>query len=578
MKKFFKKLWDIMNSPKYEKQFMVALPCIAILISLLILSPQIKTIYRMIKSQEVRVQEVVSTEAPAISPAPTAIPIPIQTAESEATPAPTASPEPTPAPKTATYLDAVSIQRDLYIKLYEENGRQIKDTDTKIRLNYPSGESYVFGADSDGGFYIVNLESGEYSVDMVEHERYETAESITRTVKAKVQYEQIKELDSIVHVNTLEELYAPEELEAELPVTLVPDVIETPPEAVGTDNVITEEKPVVDENGNQTYTYTFNLGPNGYILLKGTQTESETIPVDEDNDGIVDYGMTKVTPDASNGSTVPYYVSETLFNADNTPVEKYDIIAVPVTETQSRRIGWQNIDGSMYYFDSEGNTVKGLMEIDGKLYYFNQFGVKASQLGIDVSFYNEDINWQAVKAYGIDYAIIRVGGRTWEQGKLYYDSKAEEYLRKAQAAGLKIGVYFYSTAINELEAVQEASLALEVVNGRSLDMPIYIDMEYSGMYPNARADKLDMATRSEVLTAFCKTIENSGYRAGVYSGEYFYRDNIDFNAISKYHIWLANYTNDNKLPTFSKRYDMWQFTDSGQVKGINCGVDMNVIF
>ncbi len=581
MKNFFKKLWELMNSPEYEKQFMVALPCIAILISLLILSPQIKTISKMIKAQEAVVQEevlptVAIEESPVISPAPSTTPHP----SPELTLVPSPEPTPTPIVKIPTYLDAVSIQRDLYIKLYETSGRQITETDTKIRLNYPSGESYVFGADSDGGFYIVNLEGGEYSVDMIEHERYETAASISRTVKAKVEYEQIKELDSIIHINTLEELYSPEELEADTPVTLVPEVIETPPEAMGTDNVITEEIPVVDEQGNQTYTYTFNLGPNGYLLLKGTQTESETIPVDEDNDGIVDYGMTKIIPEATatNPNPIPYYVSENLFNADNTPVEKYDITATPITQEESRRIGWQNIDGSMYYFDSDGNTVKGLMEIDGSLHYFNQFGVKASQLGIDVSFYNEDINWQAVKAHGIDYAIIRVGGRTWEQGKLYYDSKAEEYLRKAQAAGLKIGVYFYSTAIDELEAVQEASLALEVVNGRSLDLPIYIDMEYSGMYPDARADKLDIATRSEILNAFCKTIENSGYSAGVYSGEYFYRDNIDFNAISRYNIWLANYTNDNKLPTYSKRYDMWQFTDSGQVNGINGGVDMNVIF
>ena len=572
-----------MNSPEYEKQFMVALPCIAILISLLILSPQIETISKIIKAQNEVAQEE-AVPSPSASVAPVLSTEPVSTPQinlvATAEPSPTPTPTPTPLAKIDTYLDAVSIKKDLYIKLYDMSGRRITETDTQIRLNYPSGESCVFGADADGAFYIVNLESGEYSVDMIEHARYETAASITRTVKENVEHKQIEELDSIIHINTLEELYTPEELVADTPITLVPEVIETPPEAVGTDNVIKEEVPVVDENGNQTYTYSFNVGPNGYLLLKGTNTESSTIPVDENNDGIVDYGMTQVTPEptAENPTPTSYYISESLFNADNSPVDKYDITATPITQEETRRIGWQNIDGSMYYFDSEGNTVKGLMEIDGKLHYFNQFGVKASQLGIDVSFYNEDINWQAVKAYGIDYAIIRVGGRTWEQGKLYYDSRALEYLQKAQTAGLKIGVYFYSTAIDELEAVQEASLALEVVNGRSLDMPIYIDMEYSGMYPDARADKLDIATRTEILTAFCETIENSGYRAGVYSGEYFYRDNIDFNAIAQYNIWLANYTANNNLPTYSKRYDMWQFTDSGQVKGINGGVDMNVIF
>ena len=585
MKKFFKNIWEIMNAPEYEKQFMIALPCMAVLISLLILSPQIKIFANYLKAQntaQTEVVEAIPTEDANLEenlvPAVAATPIPLIEAPAvvEETPAPTAS----PLVKIDTYLDAVTIQRDLYIKLYDMSGKMIKSTDTQIRLNYPSGESYVFNADSDGGFYIVNLDGGEYTVDMIEHEKYNTAKSIKRTVNEKVEYKQIEELDSIIHINTLEELYTPEELVAEMPVTMVPEKIETPPEAVGTDNVVVEEKPVVDDMGNQTYTYTFNTGPNGYLLLKGTNTESNVIPVDEDNDGIIDYGMSLVQPEAtaSNPTPSPYYVSLPLFNADNSPVDSYDIIATPITEEQSRRIGWQNIDGSKYYFDSDGNAVKGLMEIDGKLHYFNQYGVKANQLGIDVSFYNENIDWHAVKAHGIDFAIIRVAGRTWEQGKLYYDSKAKEYLSNAQAAGMKIGVYFYSTAINELEAVQEASLALEVVNGRSLDLPIFIDMEYSGMYPDARSDKLDIATRSEIINAFCQTIENSGYKAGVYSGEYFYRDNIDFNAIRQYTVWLANYTNDNRLPTFGNRYDMWQFTDSGKVNGIPAGVDMNVIF
>ena len=582
--KLLKKLWDLMNSPEYEKQFMIALPCIAVLISLLILSPQIKTFARIIRAgntpaaHETLVTEADVQKADIMQQTQMPVPTPVQTAE----PAPASTPTPTATPivKSPAYLDAVSTERDLYIKLYDENNRQITSTDTHIKLHYPSGEAYVFGADSDGAFYIVDLDGGEYTVDMLEHECYETAASITRTVKEKVEYKPIEDLNEIIHINTLDELYTPEELQADMPVTLVPEVIETPPEAMGSDNMIYEERPVVDDMGNQTYTYNYHVGPNGYLLLKDGVTESNVLPVDEDNDGVIDYGISLVqpAPTADNPNPSAYYVSEVLINPDNTPVDKFHITATPITESQARRIGWQTIDGSVYYFDSEGNTVKGLKEIDGSLYYFNQFGVKASRLGIDVSFYNEQINWQAVKAQGVDFAIIRAGGRTWEKGLLYYDSMAQEYLSKAQAAGVKTGVYFYSTATTELEAVQEATLALEVVNGRSLDLPIFIDMEYSGMYPDGRADKLDMASRVAILNAFCQTIVNGGYQAGVYSGEYFYNDNIDFNSISQYNIWLANYSSDNKLPGYAHRYDMWQFTDSGQVNGINGGVDMNVIF
>ncbi|MBQ8901145.1 MAG: hypothetical protein IJY72_09320, partial [Akkermansia sp.] len=523
-------------------------------------SPQIKTFSRIMRANNEAPQQIVQAESPESTELIPTVPPQPEPVAHEPSPTPEVTPAPTPSPiiKTPTRLDAFSTERDLYIKLYDDNNRQITSTDTQIRLHYPSGESYVFAADSDGAFYIVDLDGGEYSVDMLEHERYETAASITRTVKEKVEYKPIEDLEAIVYVNTLEELYTPEELQAEMPVTLVPEVIETPPEAIGTGQII-EEKPVVDDLGNQTYTYTFNTGPNGYLLLKGTQTESAVLPVDENNDGIIDYGMTLIqpSPTADNPNPSPYYVSEALFNSDNTPVDKYDIIATPVTEAHTRRVGWQNIDGSQYYFDSEGSTVKGLKEIDGKLHYFNQFGVKANSLGVDVSFYNEDIDWNAVKAQGVDFAIIRVGGRTWELGKLYYDSMAKEYLAEAQAAGLKIGVYVYATATTELEAVQEATLALEVVNGRSLDYPIFIDMEYSGMYPDGRADKLDMASRVAVLNAFCQTIQNGGYQAGVYSGEYFYRDNIDFNSISQYTIWLANYSSDNRLPGYANRYDMW---------------------
>lgn len=107
----------------------------------------------------------------------------------------------------------------------------------------------------------------------------------------------------------------------------------------------------------------------------------------------------------------------------------------------------------MYYYDSQGQKVTGLKKIDGRIYYFDQNGVRAQSVGIDVSFYNKDINWQAVKAQGIDFAIIRLGGRTWRTGELYDDSMTQEYLREARAAGLRIGAYFYSTAVNNVEAV-----------------------------------------------------------------------------------------------------------------------------
>lgn len=255
-----------------------------------------------------------------------------------------------------------------------------------------------------------------------------------------------------------------------------------------------------------------------------------------------------------------------------------ELVVLPDDESAAQQIGWQRIGGSEYFFYEDGSCAVGLKQIDGKLYYFNQYGVKARSVGIDVSFYNNDIDWQLVKDQGIDFAIIRVGGRGWSSGKLYDDCRTREYLRGARSAGIKIGVYFYSTAVNPYEAVEEASAALKAVGGIPLDYPVFIDMEFSGEYPEGRADRLTPNERAEIAVAFCETIRNSGCQPGVYAGQNFLKAYVDYYAVSRYTIWLASYTADNRLPFFDRRYDIWQFTDRGWVDGIGDDVDLNVIF
>ena len=119
-------------------------------------------------------------------------------------------------------------------------------------------------------------------------------------------------------------------------------------------------------------------------------------------------------------------------------------------------LGWQQIAGSPYYYDRNGTPVTGMQTIDGKLYFFDQYGVKAERLGIDVSFYNKFITWPAVAAQGIDFAILRAGGRGWETGLIYDDRWFQRNLAEARNAGIDLGVYFFSTATNPAEAEQEA--------------------------------------------------------------------------------------------------------------------------
>ena len=241
-------------------------------------------------------------------------------------------------------------------------------------------------------------------------------------------------------------------------------------------------------------------------------------------------------------------------------------------------LGWREIDGQTFYLDSRGRPLTGLRQIGGKLYYFNLHGVRADALGIDVSYHNLGVNWPAVKAQGVDFVILRLGYRGWETGLLWDDVRFRQNLEGVKAAGLALGVYVYSTAVSAEEAVQEAQLVLARLGGVRLEYPVFFDIEQSGDYPQGRADRLDKVRRAETVHAFCRTIEAGGYRAGVYSGQNFLKNHIDYDSIAQYTIWLASYTKDNKLPDFDRRYDMWQFTDRGAVNGIRGLVDMNAVF
>ena len=220
----------------------------------------------------------------------------------------------------------------------------------------------------------------------------------------------------------------------------------------------------------------------------------------------------------------------------------------------------------------------GLNTDNGMLFYTDEYGKYASELGIDVSFYNNNIDWKAVKQNGIDFVIVRLGGRGWGSGLRYHDSKTLQYLRGARDAGLKIGAYYYSTAKNQNEAREEASDALAVINGFKLDLPIYIDMEYSGDYPDGRADLISPAQKADIADAFIDQIEDAGYRGGIYSAQSIFQYDYDYPAVSCFPVWLASYTNNNQLPGFAGNYDLWQFTDAAQIGGVDGPVDLNVKF
>lgn len=234
--------------------------------------------------------------------------------------------------------------------------------------------------------------------------------------------------------------------------------------------------------------------------------------------------------------------------------------------------GWQEIDGVTYYYDpTTHQPVTGQQVIQGDVYTFGADGaLNRTARGIDVSKFQGSIDWNAVKADGITFAIIRCGYRGYGSGALVEDSTYRANIRGAINAGLKVGVYFYSQAINEEEAVEEASMVLSLVSGYSLPLGVYYDTESVG---GGRANALSASERTACAVAFCETIRNAGYSAGVYSYASWFYNALNFANISKYNIWIAQYR--DKL-SFSYKYNIWQYTGSGSVNGISKPVDMNI--
>ena len=240
----------------------------------------------------------------------------------------------------------------------------------------------------------------------------------------------------------------------------------------------------------------------------------------------------------------------------------------------TRYTGWQTLDGKVYFFKADGDKVTGEQVIQGAKYNFASDGslvVGSGTMGIDVSKWNGTIDWNAVKNSGVSYVIIRVGYRGSSQGALIEDPKFKTNIKGATAAGIKVGVYFFTQAVDEVEAVQEASMVLDRISGYKISYPVFLDVEGSG----GRGDKIDSATRTAVCKAFCNTIQNAGYTAGVYANKTWLSQKMDAGALSGYKIWLAQYA---KTPTYTGRYDLWQYRSNGKVSGISGNVDLNLSY
>ncbi|MCC8120662.1 MAG: glycoside hydrolase family 25 protein [Oscillospiraceae bacterium] len=196
-----------------------------------------------------------------------------------------------------------------------------------------------------------------------------------------------------------------------------------------------------------------------------------------------------------------------------------------------------------------------------------------SMVGVDVSKYQGTIDWDKVAASGVEFAIIRVGYRGYTAGNINLDSQFYANIEGALAAGLKVGVYFFSQAITVDEAKEEAQFVLSAIQGYNVTFPVAFDWERIGT-SSARTDNVSRSTLTAMANAFCSTVQAAGYQTSVY----FYTDlgYMSYNlADLPYSFWLCQYST---VPTFYYNFDMWQYTSTGTVPGISGNVDMNLYF
>lgn len=354
---------------------------------------------------------------------------------------------------------------------------------------------------------------------------------------------------------------------------------DTPPNAAA-------EETQTDENGNPVRALTLLASSvERDIRVKVIDDKGDTVSgqeftvvvadtgayVDEDRDGVIRIsdikpGEYKVSLNAVDGFDVPAdpvnvrvksIVSYTVIDDIEFFVHSEDEVDISKDDTEDEEIDSMDEDDTQY---------TALLDMDEER-------ENAVQLGIDVSKWNKEIDWEIVKAEGVDFAIIRCGYRGSTSGWLIEDPYFFKNLEGAKKAGIKVGVYFFTQAVDLVEAVEEASMVVTLLGDTKLDYPVFIDTEGAG--GNGRADNLDPGTRTAVVNAFCRTIENAGMTAGVYASRNWYLNNLNRDELNDQKIWLAEY---RQTPEYDGHYDMWQYTSSGTVAGIEGRVDLNVSY
>ena len=280
-------------------------------------------------------------------------------------------------------------------------------------------------------------------------------------------------------------------------------------------------------------------------------------------------------------STVLSGAQTTAF-ADNTAVisidsgetqQEADLTALGLDEDYAQRyLADEDIcDDPTYMKIVNGSGKVGLTDFTSLISHQARFSEIGKIYGIDVSVYNGDIDFEKVKKEGYKFVIVRAGARGYASaGTIVEDSRFEEHVDNAHKAGLMVGAYFYTQAVNKTEVKQEADITLKKIAGRTLELPVYFDIEpaynANGLPGRLVAAKLSKAQKAELCDYFCTYIKNRGYDAGVTSCMSWFLTDINMSSLeNKHDIWLAHYTTNT---TYTGDFNMWQFASTRKVTGV----------
>lgn len=254
---------------------------------------------------------------------------------------------------------------------------------------------------------------------------------------------------------------------------------------------------------------------------------------------------------------------------------------------QGNKIAVLDEKGNRKWYDINENLERNTYDFVSKLKndggVFSYEGEQKSSFGIDVSSSQGTIDWSLVKNAGVEFAILRIVSRGYQSGQITIDESFVKNLEEIQKNQLKYGVYVYSQAISELEAIEEANYAVAALAGKKPTYPVVCDVERVES-DSARTDSLEKEERTKYVKAFCDTVKSYGYKCAIRAERDMLLTGLDLERLKEYDIWLKapmkeqGQNTEPDYPDYPYRYTMWQYSDKGNINGISSGANMNLCF